>query len=85
MLEGSLLAGSLNIKKALELKQALLERLEEGPGSLTFDFSAVTSVDTAIAQLLLAFKLRQPAMTIIKCSDEVIEQFSRLGMMRYLL
>jgi anti-anti-sigma regulatory factor len=79
------LTGTLDISQASELRQQLLLRLKSDPESLIINLEAVTGVDTSIVQLLVALKVQEPKTKIVDCSEAVVEQFDRMGLMRLLV
>jgi anti-anti-sigma regulatory factor len=85
MLNTLMLSGILDITQAPETKKQLLERLASDAEPLTVNLGAVLGLDTAIIQLLVAVKVQYPKTKIVECSDELLEQFDRIGVMRLLV
>jgi anti-anti-sigma regulatory factor len=85
MLNTLMLSGILDISQAPETKKQLLERLASDAEPLTVNLGAVLGVDTAIIQLLVAAKVQYPKTKIVECSDDLLEQFDRIGVMRLLV
>lgn len=85
MLNALMLSGDLDISQAADTKKLLLERLKSNPEPLTVNLGAISSIDTAIIQLLVALKVQHPKTKVVDCPDEILEQFDRLGAMRLLL
>ncbi len=78
--------GELTIYRAAELKQALLEALQQCE-ELDIDLSAVSEIDTAGIQLLIAAKKAAQAagkaLRLNALSDAVIEVFALLDLGGY--
>jgi anti-anti-sigma factor len=73
------LDGELTIYRAAELRLALLAALSDSPEGLEIDLAAVTEIDSAGVQLLMAAKratqeLGQP-LTLVRHSAAVAEVF----------
>ncbi|KAE8755334.1 STAS domain-containing protein [Paraburkholderia madseniana] len=73
------LDGELTIYRVLELKDTLLVALR-GVGALTVDLSAVTAIDSAGVQLLVAAQRmaaeKGQVFRIVDCSSTVAEVFA---------
>lgn len=78
--------GEMNIYRAAELKQTLLEPLEQ-PGALDVDLSGVTELDTAGVQILMLAKKTALAkgreLHLIAHSQPVLEVFELLNLAAY--
>lgn len=75
--------GEMTIYRALELKQALLARLEEAD-ALEVDLAAVTELDTSGVQVLLLAKRAAHAgrreLRLVAHSPQVLEVFDLLNL-----
>lgn len=69
------LDGEMTIYRALELKELLLEAIQDGAG-LELDLSNVTELDTAGVQLLMAARKSAPSFRIVAMSEAVAEVFA---------
>jgi anti-anti-sigma regulatory factor len=69
---GVMLSGPLGREVAEELRQRLLEAVAWRTGDWTVDLSEVTSIDTAIIQVLLALRVQDPNVRVVAATGEVL-------------
>jgi anti-anti-sigma regulatory factor len=81
---GLTLHGEATIHSVTQLYEQL-KRLEFGPtDQLLLDLSGLTALDTAGAQILIAFKRSRPGLAVCSCPGE-IRRFVELTGLTYLL
>ncbi|MGC4066340.1 MAG: STAS domain-containing protein [Polyangiaceae bacterium] len=84
MLNELTLSGALELSNIAELKRMLAEKLAVS-APLSIDLAAVSTMDTAVVQLLVAAKVEKSDLSLVNCPDGIVETFDRLGVMRLLL
>jgi anti-anti-sigma regulatory factor len=84
MLNELILSGELELSNVVELKRKLTEKLAVA-APVSVDLAAVSGMDTAVVQLLVAAKIEKSDLHFVNCPDGLVETFDRLGVLRLLL
>lgn len=79
------LAGDATVREADALRETLLLAIAEKRAAWTLDLSALESVDTCGAQLLLSFKRSTPGVRVHSCSAGVRDFLVTTGLVEHLL
>lgn len=74
-----------NIHNAMDLHSQLAQLRIESGGALALNLLGVTALDTAGAQVLIAFKRANPSVTVHSCPDEIRRFAERTGLVFLLL
>lgn len=82
---GFRLEGEATIHDAIELREKLLEVLASTASPTVLDLSGLTDLDTAGAQVLLAFVKSAPSVVLVSCPDPVAASLASLGLAKSLL
>ncbi len=73
------LEGSIDIHHAAELHRELSSVLRARPQELVVDLAAVTDLDTAGVQVLMAFKRSTPGVSVRSCPTALRDWLERGG------
>jgi anti-anti-sigma regulatory factor len=77
--------GEATIFEVARLRELLLAALRQRPTPKALDLSQLEALDTAGAQLLLAFKRESPALSVHSCPAQLRAHLENIGLASLLL
>lgn len=77
--------GEATIFEAARLRDLLLGALQQRPAAVALDLAGLEALDTAGAQLLLAFKHEFAALSVQSCPPKLREHLEKIGLTSLLL